>query len=138
MATLKQAIQEFVRQHPQWSTQKGALYECVCASEVFIRWIEEYYPKLAKQHELQKYTFFIKDVEKVTHGDERDGLNPNPKLYTIGSNEIGRVKADWHCIVQTRHFLIDLTAKQYTEAAEYPTILSKKRLLARVAAAGGA
>ena len=126
--SLKKAIAEWIKEHPEYSTQAGALYQCDWASGDFVNWLESKYPTLARWHKVRMYSFYISHADAERYGDKPGKFNPDPVLYSKGSNENGNRKADWHCIVETKHFFIDMTARQYTEKAAYPHIISKKEL----------
>lgn len=141
MATvsLKKMIQKYVDAHPEYNHQAGALYQCDWATQDFIGWLKDNYPTLAKWHKVREYTFYISEKYSRKYGDtlRKSGVfNPDPALYCEGKNENGDRKSEWHCIVETKDFYIDFTARQYTKEAAYPHIISKRQLV--MAATAGA
>ncbi len=120
--TLKQAIAEFARNNPEFSTQAGALNQCDWASLQFIRWLEQTYPQVAKRHRVSEYSFYLteEDLRRYEYHD-CPNHNPNPD-------------PPWHCIVQTRTHFVDFTAKQYKETASYPYVMRKQTVATAAAA----
>lgn len=135
--TLKQAIAEFARNNPEFSTQAGALNQCDWASLQFIRWLEQTYPQVAKRHRVSEYSFYLteEDLRRYEYHDcPNHNPNPDPVIYRKGCNERGDTLSPWHCIVQTRTHFVDFTAKQYKETASYPYVMRKQTVATAAAA----
>lgn len=91
-------------------TPLGAYCMCDTTSSAFIRFAKA----AGYMGRLDRYDFDI--------ATER---NPDPTLYARGRHDACEYnKASWHSIVETEHFLLDFTAKQYHSNASYPHIIS--------------
>jgi len=132
---LETAIENFKLAHSHWNAQETAFYQCDTASNIFLEWLEK--QGLKKAFQAEPYAFYINrysdsrrwdrtlepELQQPAGGPSRS--NPDPKMYTGGSNEMGTPRADWHYIVETPECFIDWTARQYFADAPYPHIILK-------------
>lgn len=121
MDTVLEAIAAFKRAHPQYATQRGALYQCVDASYRFIGFLNTEY----KMYGAKIFEFGIDEPER----------NPDPTIFKDGMNESNEYRAHGHCIVEIDGLLIDWTARQYVETAPFPYLIPKAAAMAAKAGA---
>jgi hypothetical protein len=114
---LKALIEQFKLEYSEYSTQAGALYQCCDASGEFLKFVHQTDMGLTQRLGLHMFEF-----------ETKPSIGLCPKIYKEGLNEGGKQRADWHCIVGAKHFLIDWTARQYVEIAPFPLIIAKRGL----------
>jgi len=114
---LRAMIEQFKQENQKYGTQEGALYQCCDASDKFLKFVMQKDPSLVVELDINLFEFSTKDC-----------IGFHPTIYVSGQNEMGRTRADWHCIVQTKNVLLDFTAKQYVETAPYPLVIVKRYL----------
>lgn len=122
-----EAIDRFRAEHPEWKTQNGALYQCDGASVQFLEFLKIH--GIAERINACSYTFYTKNIPSKLQKNpcgQTPNVNPDPRIYTKGSNESGDTRADWHYIIETDFCFIDWTARQYTLDVPYPYIIPKK------------
>lgn len=110
-----EAIDQFRDAHPEWSTQRGALHQCDAASHLFVEFLV--INMIAHTNEAVAFDFYLDGMPRK---------NPDPEMYCLGENESGHLRSSWHCIVETKNFFIDWTARQYHQHADFPLIIQKK------------
>lgn len=130
---LSEAIFQFAESRRQrLDTPSGAYCMCDSTSDAFIRWARDNGVTV----ELNRYDFDLNygGVEGGIWVSKPHPRNPDPTLYQTGKHDMEVFMcAGWHSIVETPHFFVDFTARQYHSAACYPHIIAKK--VAEVSAA---
>lgn len=131
---LQKLVNEFAEsRRARLDTPDGAYCMCDSTSDAFILFARERNGAI-----LCRYDFELDDwvVDKNGVGQTIvNPRNPKPELYQRGKHPVAEFhRAGWHAIVDAGDCLIDFTARQYHQDAEYPTIIAKK---AAAAAAGG-
>lgn len=121
MDTILEAIAAFKRTHPQYATQRGALYQCVDASYRFIALLNTDYK--------------IYSAKTFEFGVDEPNRNPDPTIFKEGVNESNHDRSMGHCIVEVDGLLIDWTARQYVETAPFPYLIPKAAAMAAKAGA---
>ncbi len=106
-------IYDFAATHPEWRTSQGARDECVRSFELFSEYLKS--KRLSNIYKIKYYEF-----------DLTTGSNTLPKVYIHK-----RGLSEQHCVVSTRDYLIDFTAKQYSSKLPYPFIIPRSILRPR-------